>query len=146
MALCAGNSPVPVTSPHKGRRRGALMFSVICVWINGWVNNREACDLRHHRGHYGANVMRQHRFAGHVQYFVAIILLKSSREQSESPIEFEFWCRWFVRKIESMRRFIWQNRCRSELDVTLKQIDNWNVEACNFMCKNSVIVDGSSGF
>ena len=24
----------------------ALMFTLICVWINGWVNNREAGDLR----------------------------------------------------------------------------------------------------
>ena len=39
LALCAGNSPVPVNSPHKGQWRGALMFSLICVWINGWVNN-----------------------------------------------------------------------------------------------------------
>ena len=37
------------------------MFSLICVWINGWVNNREAGDLRPHRGHYDVNVMvRQH--------------------------------------------------------------------------------------
>ena len=34
----------PVNSPHKGQSRGALMFSLICVWINGWVNNREAGD------------------------------------------------------------------------------------------------------
>ena len=33
------------------------MFSLICVWINSWVNNREAGDLRHHRGHYGVSVM-----------------------------------------------------------------------------------------
>ena len=33
------------------------MFSWICVWINGWVNNREAGDLRRHRGHYDVNVM-----------------------------------------------------------------------------------------
>ena len=26
----------PVNSPHKGQWRGALMFSLICVWINGW--------------------------------------------------------------------------------------------------------------
>ena len=39
--------------------RGALMFSLICVWINGWVNNREAGDLRRHRGHYDVNVMSQ---------------------------------------------------------------------------------------
>ena len=51
-------SPVPVISPHKGQWRGALMFSLICVWINGWVNNREAGDLRCHRGHYDVNVMR----------------------------------------------------------------------------------------
>ena len=50
-------SPVPVNSPHKGQWRGALMFSLICVWINGWVNNREAGDLRRHRGHYDVNVM-----------------------------------------------------------------------------------------
>ena len=31
---------------------GALMFSLICVWINDWVNNREAGDLRRHRAHY----------------------------------------------------------------------------------------------
>ena len=49
--------PVPVNSPHKGQWRGALLFSLICVWINGWVNNREAGDLRRHRGHYDVNVM-----------------------------------------------------------------------------------------
>ena len=39
-----------VNSPHKGQWRGALMFSLICAWINGWVNNREAGDLRRHIG------------------------------------------------------------------------------------------------
>ena len=34
----------PVNSPHKGQWRGALMFSLICAWINGWVNNRETGD------------------------------------------------------------------------------------------------------
>ena len=29
----------------------ALMFSLICAWINGWVNNREAGDLRRHRSY-----------------------------------------------------------------------------------------------
>ena len=48
----------PVNSPHKGQWRGALMFSLICVWINGWVNNREAGDLRRYRGHYDVIVMR----------------------------------------------------------------------------------------
>ena len=30
----------PVNSPHKGQWRGALMFTLICARINGWVNNR----------------------------------------------------------------------------------------------------------
>ena len=57
LALCAGNSPVPVNSPHKGQWRGALMFSLIYVWINDWVNSREAGELRRHRGHYDVIVM-----------------------------------------------------------------------------------------
>ena len=39
----------PVNSPHKGQWRGALMFSLICTWING--------DLRRHRAHYDVTVM-----------------------------------------------------------------------------------------
>ena len=58
LALCAGNSPVPVNSPHKGQWRGALMFSLICARINGWVNNRKAGVLRRYRGHYGVDVMK----------------------------------------------------------------------------------------
>ena len=57
LAVCAGNSPVPVNSPHKGQWRGALMFSLICARINDWVNNREAGDLRRYRGHYDVIVM-----------------------------------------------------------------------------------------
>ena len=34
----------PVNSPHKGQWREALMFSLICAWQKGWVNNREAGD------------------------------------------------------------------------------------------------------
>ena len=47
----------PVNSPHKGQWRGALMFSLICVWINDWVNNREVGDLRCYHAHYDATVM-----------------------------------------------------------------------------------------
>ena len=47
----------PVNSPHKGQWRVALMLSLICAWINGWVNNREAGNLRRHHAHYGVIVM-----------------------------------------------------------------------------------------
>ena len=34
-----------------------FLWSLICVWIHGWVNNREAGDLRRHRCYYNVNVM-----------------------------------------------------------------------------------------
>ena len=49
----------PVNSPHKGQWRGALMFSLVCVWINGWVNSCEAGDLRRPRAHYDVIVMKK---------------------------------------------------------------------------------------
>ena len=48
----------PVNSPNKGQWRGALMFSLICTRINGWVNNYEAGDLRRNRVHYDVIVMK----------------------------------------------------------------------------------------
>ena len=41
----------------KAQWRRALMLSLICVWINGWVNNRETGDLKSHRDHYDVIVM-----------------------------------------------------------------------------------------
>ena len=58
LAICAGNSPVigefPVQRPVT---RSFDVFFYICAWINGWVNNGEAGDLRRHRAHYDVNVM-----------------------------------------------------------------------------------------
>ena len=45
---------------HRIIPRGALMFTLICTWINAWVNNREADDLRRHRPHYNVAVMSRH--------------------------------------------------------------------------------------
>ena len=47
----------PMNSPHKGQWRWALKFSLICVWINGWVNNHEAGDLRRYRARYDVTDM-----------------------------------------------------------------------------------------
>ena len=50
--------------------------SLIRVWINGWVNNRDAGDLRRHLGHYDVSVMRDRQslynaYIAHVT-FVAV--------------------------------------------------------------------------
>ena len=46
--------------PHKGQWRIALMFSLICAWLNGWLSNRNAGDLRRHRAYYDVTVMSTH--------------------------------------------------------------------------------------
>ena len=49
----------PVNSPQKGQWCGALVLSLICAWINGWVNNGEADDLKRHHAHYDITVVER---------------------------------------------------------------------------------------
>ena len=64
LALCAGNSPV--TGELPAQRPVTRSFNVIsiCTRINGWVNNREAGDLRRHHTHYDVTVKAQCKDAG----------------------------------------------------------------------------------
>ena len=57
LALARRNYRPPVDSPHKVQWRGALKFSLICAWTNGWGNNWNAGDLKRHSVHYHATVM-----------------------------------------------------------------------------------------
>ena len=41
----------PVDSPHKDQWRGALMFSFMCAWTNGWANSEDVGDLRRQSAH-----------------------------------------------------------------------------------------------
>ena len=54
--LCGGDSPVTSEFPD-GQWRGALTFSLICAWINGWVSNGESGALGRRRAHYDVTVM-----------------------------------------------------------------------------------------
>ena len=94
LALCAGNSPVPVNSPHKGQWRGALMFSFICVWINDWVNNREAGDLRRHRGHYDVNVMKSGALF-RTRTVVGLFTYEMSSHHHHTNAHY-IWMTWFI--------------------------------------------------
>ena len=61
----------PVNSPNKGQWHRALIF-YICAWINGWVNNREAGDLRRNRAHYDVVVMVNLLFTYGMSYQITI--------------------------------------------------------------------------
>ena len=57
LAICTGNSPVPGEFPAQRPVTRSFDVFFICVWINGWVNNGEAGDLRRHRGLCDVTVM-----------------------------------------------------------------------------------------
>ena len=42
---------ISVGPPYNDQWLGALMFSLICAWTNGWENNRDAGDLRRQDDH-----------------------------------------------------------------------------------------------
>ena len=48
LAFVQGVHRSPVKSPRKGQWRGDFMFSLICAWMNSWVNNREVGDATRH--------------------------------------------------------------------------------------------------
>ena len=57
LAICEGNSPVPGEFPTQRPVTRSFDFSLICVGINGWVNNRLAGDLTRYCAHFDVTVM-----------------------------------------------------------------------------------------
>ena len=56
--------------------RATDTLSLICAWTNGWVNNREAGELRRHRAHYYVTVMQLHIYMWHLifQWYAVIVV------------------------------------------------------------------------
>ena len=50
-------TPVPTTAKTSKLMIRAFLFSLICAWINGWVNNSEVSDFRRNHTHYDVIVM-----------------------------------------------------------------------------------------
>ena len=86
----------PVNSPHKGQWRVALIFSLIFVWINGWVNNREAGDLRRYRVHYDVSVMNWLIMQGNYQLPVSKALEKGSLFIPLWKANYSLYCAGFI--------------------------------------------------
>ena len=82
----------PVNSPHKGQWRGALMFCLVCAWMNRWENNLEAGYLRRHPAHYDVIVMLT---SGHIP--MAQLCTKLDNDifiRSDAGGNFMDWCEW----------------------------------------------------
>ena len=78
-----------VNSPHQGQWRGPLLFSVVCPWINGWVNNREAGHLRRHYAHHDVNLMYKEDTCK-IQMLMLLIKHVTLDTMATCPIVYEF--------------------------------------------------------
>ena len=109
----------PVNPPHKGQWRGALMFSLICARRKGWLNNRDAGDLRRHCDHYDVTVRKYARvfccvcFVGVVSWYIIFLSI----------------CTWFINPYSSgLFRWHWDNRMI--VLVSVKQHMKLKVTSC----------------
>ena len=62
LALCDGNLSVIVGFPSKRPVTRSFDIYLICVFTNGWENNREAGDLGHRRAHLDVIVMSSKQY------------------------------------------------------------------------------------
>ena len=97
------------------------MFSLICVWINGWINNREAGDSRRHRAHYAVTEMTM--LQNHPHMLIAYINFRfmnlypishyhriSGFHQTLLSI-YSYNCHWFVTRVTTFSNFSKQGFC-----------------------------------
>ena len=104
--LCGENSP------HKGQWRGALMSSLICDWMNDWVNNREAGDLRRHRGHDNV-IMHQLALSTHLPLVPHICVSDSGQR----------WFKWWLVVYSAPTHYLKQ--CWVIVNWTLRKKNPW---------------------
>ena len=72
-----------LNSPRKDQWHEALMFSLICAWINCGVKNSQAGDFRRHRAHY--DVTARNNLLLH-NWSVVFILMNNRSNQFLSSI------------------------------------------------------------
>ena len=72
--LC-GELTGPRWIPHTKASDAELWCSLICVWINDWVNNGETGDLRRYRAHYDVIVMSPNVGPVHIGEVSLVIIM-----------------------------------------------------------------------
>ena len=133
--LCGEFTGHRLNSPHNGQWRGALMFSLIWAWINGWANNRDAGDLRSHRANYDVTVMCTHKIKRHQ------ITPKTAKREShpyllgcDTYVKKKLWpieCKWHT-------VLIFMKVCRLECLVHLENPVSPDVVAKRLRCLNLI--------
>ena len=79
LAICVENSPVAGEFPTQRPVPRNFDDLYICVWKNGWENNREGGDLRRHCAHYDVTVMCRCiglTWSDDISFWVLYVILK----------------------------------------------------------------------
>ena len=102
------------------------MFSLICAWIHGWVNNREAGDLSRHRTYYNVIVM-WNQWTPFRAISFSVWLSNTRREGSSDELGWDISCALkptFSK--QQIRRWNWTN----DIDqITMRRVvRNWHYE------------------
>ena len=64
------------------------LFSLICAWINGWANNREAGDLRRHHAHCDVIIMiYRYRYIGSA---IILCIMSMFYNSNKKIVPFQF--------------------------------------------------------
>ena len=160
LAICAGIHRSPVNSPHKGQWRGALVISMICAWINGWVNNRKAGYLRRNRTHYDVIVMSvsstfvfwnpsdHASFVVHGWWANKALVVDFIRKGYYDSCKWIFWIRWvrsmFDTDISNILDMSWGQRFDSRENWTRKTSSWWRRHEMKTLSRDWPNVGGQS--
>ena len=122
----------PVNSLHKGQWRWALMFSLIWAWRNGWVNNRDAGDLRQHRAHYDVTVMIRPTITLYPFAATRILIYKQIIYTVTFPLQAYIHIRWL--QLSSCTDNYWGHKTIKTLETPVSMIEF--VQACGCLLKH----------
>ena len=93
------------------------MFSLICAWPNGWVNNWDAGDLRRRRAYHNVTVMPDN-ICRESSYYSASDLVKS-------PLDWQCFCTyWSFRLAIHQKLSAWLN-FNSPLSIHIDSSTTW---------------------
>ena len=98
----AGHRWIPRT---KASDAWLWLFFFICAWMNGWVNNREAVDLRRHRTHYDVAIMwPSMTMVSRYQGTVAHIVLSNGLFKSRCTVYLYPYCIFWQLPVQSVTK------------------------------------------
>ena len=124
--LC-GEFTGPRWVPRTKASDNELWCFFICVWINDWVNNREAGDLRRYRSHYDVIVMDSKYFEGMTVYYSGVKMGAMVSQITGVPIVHStVFFQAQIKNIKAPRHWPWWRESTGHWWIPLIKASNMN--------------------